>query len=68
MTKRLKIKDSETFMKPEEPARYEDDDLSPKETEELREIETLLGSLSKDKKGYLLRKIKNILGDLSSTR
>lgn len=30
MTKRLKIKDNETFMKPEEPARYEDDDLSLK--------------------------------------
>ena len=28
----------------------------------------MLGSVGKEKKGYLLRKIKNILGDLSATR
>ena len=31
-------------------------------------IEDLLSCLGKEKKGYVLRKIKNILGDLSSTR
>lgn len=70
LTQRLKIKDQESnTIKDKEVAKHTDDDLAAKDMSAYSEIEDLLSTGTKpDCISYVLRRVKDILGDLSEVR
>ena len=71
LTKRLKIKDQEAIeIQKEIPSKYEENDLAAKDKDELKDIVEILEKITtnKDSRNFLIRRIRDILGDLSATR